>query len=313
MHFICANESNVGDWMSAIGIRRLLGDPPHTLHFCDEYFLPETLPWLSGLGPTDLVVIGGGGLFQEYFVPFWRGVAEVAGRVPYCLWGLGLCGKPEALSTDSTELIRTIAQHARVCAVRDEMTRQFLGLADTTAPVPCPSVVAAQEVPPCDGPRRALLYVVHPDLVSAQNVQCVKSVLLAHALRHGLEYLETDHRTDQGESRQRDSVMSRYASASVVVSSRLHGCILGVAMGCRVIGLASDPKLTAFMHSVGLSDWLCDPGDVEAIAQKLEVLHEQRPPVDSLIAEALIGNRAVAQRVIRIAESLRLDAAGVIR
>jgi hypothetical protein len=312
-HFVTANESNVGDWMSAIGIRRLLGDPPHTLHFCDEYFLPETLPWMRCLGESDLMVIGAGGLFQEYFTPFWRGMSDLAGRVPYCLWGLGVCGRPDDLSDESRALIRSIAQQSRLCVVRDEMTRQWLALPDVPPPVPCPSIVAAQEVAIPPGPRRGLLHAVHLDLVSAADYELARSVLSEHAARHGLVYHETDNRTEQGEISQLDQVMSQYASAAAVVSSRLHGCILGLAMGCKVLALASDRKVDAFMRSVGLADWICDTGDVASMGRLLRALERQRPPLESLLADALLGNRWVAGRVSRIAADLRRESKGVSR
>jgi len=41
---------------------------------------PETLARLSAVGPNDCIVIGGGGLFMDYFEPFWRGFDQIAQR-----------------------------------------------------------------------------------------------------------------------------------------------------------------------------------------------------------------------------------------
>lgn len=74
IHHVYANRSNAGDWLSARGVQMLLGDVPIEEHLCDEPFVPETLRSLSTLQRTDIVVVGGGGLLMDYFVPFWEGL-----------------------------------------------------------------------------------------------------------------------------------------------------------------------------------------------------------------------------------------------
>ena len=43
IHHVYANRSNAGDWLSALGIQRLLAPLPVTEHLCDEPFVEETL------------------------------------------------------------------------------------------------------------------------------------------------------------------------------------------------------------------------------------------------------------------------------
>ena len=81
IHHVYANQSNVGDWLSARGIQSLLAPRAVTEHFCDEPFVPATLAALSKAGPEDFIVIGGGGLFMEYFGPFWEGAEQIRTRV----------------------------------------------------------------------------------------------------------------------------------------------------------------------------------------------------------------------------------------
>ena len=63
IHHVFANRSNIGDWLSAKGIQRLLQPAPVTENLCDEVFVAQTLDALNRLEPSDLVLIGGGGIF----------------------------------------------------------------------------------------------------------------------------------------------------------------------------------------------------------------------------------------------------------
>src|SRR5688500_18355984 len=91
IHHVYANRSNIGDWLSALGIQSLLGSRPVIEHLCDEPFVAETLAALSACTADDLIVIGGGGLFMDYFTPFWEGFRQIADKVPFCIWGTGYC------------------------------------------------------------------------------------------------------------------------------------------------------------------------------------------------------------------------------
>src|SRR5207244_3560144 len=87
IHHVFANRTNVGDLLSARGIQALLHPEPVTEHLCDDPFVESTLAALAGAAPDDVVVVGGGGLFMDYFEPFWRGLLDVLGERPLCIWG----------------------------------------------------------------------------------------------------------------------------------------------------------------------------------------------------------------------------------
>jgi len=91
IYHIYANRSNIGDWLSAKGIQQLLATHDITDCFCDEPFVKETMEVLSKATGNDLIIIGGGGLLMDYFVPFWEAFAPIAERVPFCIWGIGYC------------------------------------------------------------------------------------------------------------------------------------------------------------------------------------------------------------------------------
>src|SRR5688500_17280559 len=91
IYHVFANRSNIGDWLSARAIQTLIGDAPISEYLCDEPFIPTTLERLRHAEPQDLIVIGGGGLFMDYFEEFWIGFRIIAERVPFVIWGVGCC------------------------------------------------------------------------------------------------------------------------------------------------------------------------------------------------------------------------------
>src|SRR5688572_29116943 len=123
IHQVFANRSNAGDWLSARGIRSLLGQHAVREHLCDEPFVGQTLQALATATPDDLVVIGGGGLVMDYFAPLWRGLLQLP-ALRLCLWGIGVVDHKAAPSLRTIDLVRDVAARALVCRVRDERTRE---------------------------------------------------------------------------------------------------------------------------------------------------------------------------------------------
>src|SRR6185436_1282750 len=91
IYHIYANRSNIGDWLSAKGIQTLLAPLEIKELLCDTPFVNATMRELKKATPKDLIVIGGGGLLMDYFDPFWSKFDAVSKRVPFCLWGIGVC------------------------------------------------------------------------------------------------------------------------------------------------------------------------------------------------------------------------------
>lgn len=127
IHHVFANRSNIGDWLSAKGIQRLLQAAPVTEHLCDEVFVAQTLDALNRLEPSDLVLIGGGGIFMDYFAPFWVGLSRLDCLPRYCIWGVGYCDLKAEPSHPPLDLVRRIVAGSELCVVRDELTRVLGG------------------------------------------------------------------------------------------------------------------------------------------------------------------------------------------
>ena len=91
-----------------------------------------------------------------------------------------------------------------------------------------------------------------------------------------------------------------YASSDLVLSSALHGCILAVAMGRKVLAVSGDYKIEAFMQAAGLGEWVCDIDDVAGVPSALAKLPGQRWPGE-FIQQARSANQAVARAVLALA------------
>jgi len=298
IHHVYANQSNVGDWLSAQGIQSLLRPWAVTEHFCDVPFVEETLTALGRLGERDLILIGGGGLFMDYFVPFWEGFRPIAARVPYVLWGVGCCDAKRGGSLPPVSLLNEIIRRSRLCVVRDELTRARYGGGALPPPVACPSVVA---VPAPGAPEARLLHVDHLDLVGEAVYERMVAGARAYAQQTGRTYRQTNNRIPPRSASALAATLTLYASAEVVLASRLHGCILALAMGRPVLAVSGDRKIESFMRAVGLDSWVCDPDGIGQLPELLTALPRQ-PSAWSHVERAREENRRVAGAVRQIAE-----------
>jgi hypothetical protein len=144
IHHVFANKSNIGDWLSARGIQKLLAPCRFEDDLCDEPFVEDTLERLARIPEGDFVIIGGGGLFMDYFAAFWEGFAALAGRLAFGIWGVGYCDLKQEPSHPPSGLLKEIISRSRFCYVRDELTRRHLMPTPLLPPVGCPSLAAIE-------------------------------------------------------------------------------------------------------------------------------------------------------------------------
>lgn len=294
IHHIFANKSNAGDWLSALGIQRLLGLSGVQEHFCDDVFLDETFAKLAAASSDDFILIGGGGLFMDYFIPFWRRFLQIGERVPFCLWGVGLCDMKLQSSRAPSELIQELASRARLCVVRDSMTREFLALPSVPGPVPCPTF-AALDASPSRGLHR-LLHVDHYDNVGSNIYEQMVRIAEQFAEDTGRTYRQTNNLVPADHRGALRTVIELYASADVVLTSRLHGCIIALATGRPVLAVSGDRKIESFMSSAGLEEWVLGLDQIDRLPEKLRELPFQEFPAE-FVRNARKANGEVADQV----------------
>ena len=293
IHHVYANQSNVGDWLSARGIQSLLAPLKVTEHFCDAPFARDTLRELSKATEKDFIILGGGGLFMDYFVPFWEGFREVAERVPFVIWGVGCCDMKREKTRAPADLLEGIIRRSRLCVVRDELTRGLLTACPLPEPVPCPTMVA---VPSTGSVARGLLHVDHYDNVGAEIYEEMVAVSERFAEETGRSYRQTNNLIPAGHEGALQKTLGLYASADLIVTSRLHGCIIALALGRRVLVVSADHKVESFMQAAGLSDWVIGLDELDSLPARLREL-EKQPLRAAFVEKVRAKNAAVAEKV----------------
>lgn len=296
IYHIYANRSNIGDWLSAKGIQKLLSPLPITECLCDLPYLEETIKQLNSATGNDLIVIGGGGLFMDYFMPFWKAFLPIAQRVPYVIWGAGCCDLKREETLPSQSLMQDFAAMSKLCVVRDEFTRNFLNLPNLPAPVPCPAFHAIE---PITDMGFALLHVNNYSTAGADVYEEMRKTGKEFAKFTGRPYSETNNRIKKRNEPEMSQLLLRYQQSDIILSSALHGCIIGVAMGKKVVAVSGDRKIDEFMKVVGLKDWVLSQDETHLLAKVLNKLHHQNIP-SSIIENIWIENKEVAKAIKNI-------------
>lgn len=300
IHHVYANRSNIGDWLAARGIQGLLAGVPLEEHLCDAPFVPDTLATLRRASERDLIVIGGGGLFMDYFVPFWEGFLDLIGDRTFVVWGVGVCDMKARPTIPDRALLDSIRARAAMLAVRDDHTRALMGLRDQQV-VPCPAMNAVTTTPVAG---RNLLYADAYDNIGERAHARVVQALSAFAAATDRAYLQTDNTIEAGRTGELHALLDRYAAADIIVASRLHGCILAAALGRKLLAISGDRKVEAFMQQAGLHEWVAPAETLEALESNLWRLSDQ-PEVADFVARARTANHALAQSVLALHETLQ--------
>lgn len=300
VHHVFANRTNIGDRLSALGIQRLLAVPVEE-HLCDAPFIDATLAALAEAPEEDVLVIGGGGLFMDYFDSFWDGfLAVVAPRLRYCVWGAGFVDLKREPSRSSQSLSAEVARQAELCVVRDALSRDHLANPELPAPSPCPSMAVIDAEPPGWG----VCHVDNFTTVGEREFEAMDAQCRDYASNTGRPYCRTNNLVGFAGDKTVDEVLARYRASDVIVTSRLHGCIIGVGMGRRVVAVSGDRKIESFMKDAGLGEWVLPQERVGKLAETLGRIDDQR----SAHAFRERAHERLRMTAVAVRKTLALDA-----
>jgi polysaccharide pyruvyl transferase WcaK-like protein len=264
---VFANEFNLGDALSAQGIRQQLVQMAPSIRyralFCDLPYLSETVRVIKNeCRPHDLVIFGGGGLFMDYFEPLWAWFLRLRAQrnLRFVLWGVGLCSRIRNSSDTRADqdLLNDVVKNALLASLRDSLTYEPFKRFAHCYLIGCPSLNRVDALQRARQERLGkLLYVHHSHLVDQKERELLMSVILESNLSMNhlrLSFQELDNIVTPPDTP--ESYLARhYQGADIVVSSRLHGLVLAAGMGAKVIAIAKDEKICSFMAQIGMSEW----------------------------------------------------------
>lgn len=247
--YVYANKRNVGDYISHLGLKEIVGLDGPSL-FCSPIWLVEFRQHIETLKKYNqdvLLVIGGGGLLQPVFEPFWE-VVLLSG-LRFSAHGIGvnrMTGRGEL----SKALFEKIGEKAEHLGVRDIYTKKMFESNAKKLPTltACPSInyLHPRYRKKAAASKNVLLHLVHPSDVrlAGANLQNIVENLKKIASELGLDYQE---HTNMDSSHIR--MLNRVRQSKVIVSSRLHGCIMGYGMEIPFLPLLCDEKINEFLNT----------------------------------------------------------------
>ena len=293
IYHIYANQTNIGDWVSAKGIQSTLKGLDITELFCDAPWIDQTFEKVAQAGPDDLVIIGGGGLLMNYFDNFWKGLAGLEKLPTLVVWGVGVCDLKQESSTGLTPTICSVFKRAAKVSVRDEITREAEGHDFVPDPMICPSVLA---IAPEPVKSRGVLHVDNYTAVGGEVFDFMNETCQLFARTTDRAFDRTNNRIDRARADMMAACLDRYSAADVVVSSGLHGCIIAAAMGRKVVAVSGDRKVDGFMQGIGLAEWCLDYRAAYRLPKMLADIGQQ-PSVADRVREVRAANVAFGQSV----------------
>ena len=294
--YVFANKRNVGDYLSHQGVQQIV-NIPGPMMLCTpvaQKLYHYQLSYLRQHNPSCHVVIGGGGLLQGVFSDFWQ--ALVDSKLSYSLVGVGvnrMPGRPEL----APELLHAIFTHATALGLRDPMTVELVQ-------PECQSKVRLHTCPAHNfvveyinrvtiKVKPALLHMLHEaDLRLAKvDIDALKDHVQSLAHKHGLTYVESNNMHNDF-----STAIAQVASSQVVVSSRLHGCIMSYATGRPCIGIACDEKLSQYIQTH--TQLLCvQPNDGLLDNLAMAVDKVMQGPAQQITTAQLTNSQAVGQAI----------------
>jgi polysaccharide pyruvyl transferase WcaK-like protein len=151
-------------------------------------------------------------------------------------------------------------------------------------------------VPQSVGEAHGLLHVDHYDNVGPEIYDRMVTHGQAFAAATGRPYRRTNHVISRGREEELQATLALYERSDLVLSSRLHGCILALAHNCKLLAVSGDYKVEAFMAAAGLGDWVIGLEDVEELPAYFEAL-ERQPSAAKFVKQARQQNSTIAEQV----------------
>ena len=301
---IYADETNIGDLVSALGIKKSLGIRNTRNFVFKEYMEKYGDSWHSVMCDeiqknaklTDLIVIGGGGLFHACFENFWKEFLEREYKTETYLWGIGNCEIKDESTLLPRQLIEEIMIKTTILSVRDQRTAAWISHARSIKIIGCPSLSyfgnsrhfkSSRQITPT-----RMLYVKHEGLEKVFDKE-----ITAH-----IEKIASDNNFELKminnfipSALYKNELLDNYSWADVIITSRLHGCIIGYAYAKKVIAISNDHKIDEFMLAINSHEYVYTPReflDSDVFIQEIRnQIIDRKYLIQTIFQNKLIGLR----------------------
>ncbi|MBL8079495.1 MAG: polysaccharide pyruvyl transferase family protein [Anaerolineales bacterium] len=271
VYHVFANRINLGDYYSALGIKKLIWQIPMRSLYWTHGEFEKTKYILEKIKPHDKIVVGGGGLFKDFFSPLWETILNYVRRDNQLfIWGVGECDVKDKHTTLSESQLVRIAETATMIYTRDQTSKQKLqGFNARVEITGCPSVTIVSQW--IRKSPRYLLHVIHPELLGA-SLGLWRQAASRLASDLGLDVVELSHIVPKSGIRRLNylhKTKNYYQNAGLVLSSRLHGVIFSNAMGIPVIPVSGDKKIESYWRDTLGKKLLLNISDSNFLNKKL--------------------------------------------
>jgi len=267
LYYIFANDINIGDLISYYGIKKLLKLEGMCL-FCDKYYVRNTKKILKRAEKDDFFIIGGGGLFKDYFMPLWNQIYKNRKNTNYILWGIGL----NEDKIDDSHLHRyiknikkrnnmikwyDIVKYSKISSFRDLNTYKYFSNISNIHLTGCPSINFLLDYYKLNDKKnkKYLLQSCHTTLLNRNEKRYLDNMLPKIAKKMSLEYIYTDNNLNNLDF---ENILNVYKSSEITVSSRLHGCIIALCFGSNLLAISKNWKIEGFLNLIKSNDVICD-------------------------------------------------------
>lgn len=138
-------------------------------------------------------------------------------------------------------------------------------------------------------------YVANLTTVGPDAFDTMRTAAQRFAQTTGRVYRETNNRFKHEDAGLEQTLRANEQS-DLVISSRFHGCVIGLAMGRPTLAVSGDRKIDALMHDAGLGAYLLDRHDLADLSDGLLGLEQQEIP-RTFLDHHRAANLRIAARV----------------
>lgn len=240
IYYCCANNTNIGDYFSMLGVRELVNMPGKEIYMAGnpKQFDSE----ISRLKKDDILIIGGGGLLKDHFSKYWEIILNYKKKnnFTFILFGIGVCDLKGQKTIINSNLLQDIMDNSKSLFIRPDIPEILRVKAVETF---CPSNYYFSKFKKNISENNYILYIDHEKLIGKENNNKIKNKIINYCNLNNKKYINISNN-------ELNNIYDIYNNAEFIFSTRLHGLILGHAVEKRVIAISNDYKIEGYSKKI---------------------------------------------------------------